>query len=36
MLLGAACTFGAEDTGEAGHAAPDEPATRVWSLQSPS
>jgi multiple sugar transport system substrate-binding protein len=38
MLLGTACTFGAEDTGGGGGtAAPDEPATlRVWSLQSPS
>ena len=37
MLLGAACTFGAEDTGGGGTAAPDEPVTlRVWSLQSPS
>ena len=38
MLLGAACTFGAEDTGDGGGtAAPDEPVTlRVWSLQSPS
>ena len=38
MLLGTACTFGAEDTGSGGGtAAPDEPVTlRVWSLQSPS
>jgi multiple sugar transport system substrate-binding protein len=37
-LLAAACTFGAEDTGDGGAtAAPDEPVTlRVWSLQSPS